>query len=493
MPVSHFVRRPIVAAAIGAMLAAPMTLVLAEHPQSTVATASPSQPPVAAATMALPDFAALVRQYGPAVVNITVKETVKTTARGAMPPGFRGFPGFGGGGDDDPSAPFFHGMPPGSGPAPGPMRGQGSGFIVSSDGLILTNAHVVADASEVTVKLTDRREFTAKVVGVDATSDVAVLRIEARDLPTVRIGDPSRVSVGEWVVAIGAPFGFENSVTQGIVSAKGRTLPDGSYVPFLQTDVAINPGNSGGPLFNLAGEVVGINSQIYSRSGGYQGVSFAIPIDVAMNVGEQLQATGHVARGRLGVTVQPVNAALAKTFGLKSPTGALVSDVDEAGPAERAGLKTGDVILALDGEALDESSQLPARVATLKPGQKSTLSIWRDGKPRELSVQVDEMKGNAVADAGEVQGAPQGRLGLAVRPLSRDEARQSDAEGLLVEDVAGNAADAGIQPGDIVISANGRAVANVEALRQAIEKAEGSVALLIQREGHRLFVPVSVG
>ncbi|MCC2657011.1 MAG: peptidase [Panacagrimonas sp.] len=493
MTVTRFVRKPIVAAALGAMLAAPMTLVLAEHPQSAAVTGSPSEPPVAAATMALPDFAALVRQYGPAVVNITVKENVKTSARGnAMPPGFRGFPPGYGGGDADPFAPFFRGMPPGGG-SPGPTRGQGSGFIVKSDGLILTNAHVVADASEVTVKLTDRREFTAKVVGVDPTSDVAVLRIEAKGLPTVRIGDPSRVAVGEWVVAIGAPFGFENSVTQGIVSAKGRTLPDGSYVPFLQTDVAINPGNSGGPLFNLAGEVVGINSQIYSRSGGYQGVSFAIPIDVAMNVGDQLQATGHVARGRLGVTVQPVDAALAKSFGLKSPQGALVSDIDDDGPADKAGLESGDVILGLDGQPVDESSQLPARVASLKPGQKSTLSVWRDGKTRELSVQVGEMRADEVADAGDAKAAPQGRLGLAVRPLSRDEQRQIDAEGLLVEDVAGNAADAGIQPGDIVISANGHAVNDIEQLRKAIDKASGSVALLIQREGHRLFVPVNVG
>jgi serine protease Do len=457
--VTRFVRKPIVAAALGAMLAAPMTLVLAEHPQS------------AANTAAL------------------------TSARvNGLPPGFRGFPGFGNG-DDDPFAPFFRGQPPdgGGGGSPHAIRGQGSGFIVKSDGLILTNAHVVADASEVTVKLTDRREFTAKVVGVDTTSDVAVLKIDAKDLPTVRIGDPSRVSVGEWVVAIGAPFGFENSVTQGIVSAKGRTLPDGSYVPFLQTDVAINPGNSGGPLFNLAGEVVGINSQIYSRSGGYQGVSFAIPVDVAMNVSQQLQSTGHVARGRLGVTVQPVDATLAKTFGLPQPEGALVSDVDDDGPADKAGLKSGDVILGLDGQPVDESSQLPARVAALKPGQKSKLSVWRDGKTKELSVEVGEMKANDVADASDAQGASQGRLGLAVRPLSKDEQRESDAAGLLVEDVAGNAADAGIQPGDIVISANGHTVTDVEGLRKAVEKASGPVALLIQRDGHRLFVPVNVG
>jgi serine protease Do len=488
-----FIRTPFAVAVLAAALAAPVGAVVAlGGTQASGVTAVDPHTATPVPAIALPDFAALARQYGPAVVNITVTENMKTSLR--MPPGF-------GNGNDDSDdddsdngnpgiPPWFRGMPPGA--PQGPMRGQGSGFIVNADGIILTNAHVVADAKTVTVKLTDHREFPAKVIGVDATSDVAVLKIDAKDLPTVKIGDTSRVSVGEWVVAIGAPFGFENSVTQGIVSAKGRTLPDGSYVPFLQTDVAINPGNSGGPLFNLAGEVVGINSQIYSRSGGYMGVSFAIPIDVAMNVSEQLQATGHVARGRLGVTVQPVNGAFAKSFGLEKPEGALISDVDDDSPAAKAGLESGDVILSFNGDAIQDSSELPARVAALKPGQKATIGIWRNRKAKDLTVQVGEMQDRKVASAAD-KPVPAGKLGLAVRPLDKAEQRESDADGLLVERVAGPAAEAGIQPGDIVLSANGVSVKSVEQLRERVEKADGSVALLIQRDGHRLFVPVDAG
>ncbi len=488
-----FIRTPFVAALLGAALAAPFGAVVAlggNQPGNVTAVDPRTSAPVPA--IALPDFAALARQYGPAVVNITVTENMKTSMRGAP----QGFPGSGGDDDSDDNGsqgnvpPWFRGMP--QQPPQGPMRGQGSGFIVNANGTILTNAHVVADAKSVIVKLTDHREFSAKVIGVDTTSDVAVIKIDAKDLPTVKIGDSSRTAVGEWVVAIGAPFGFENSVTQGIVSAKGRTLPDGSYVPFLQTDVAINPGNSGGPLFNLAGEVVGINSQIYSRSGGYMGVSFSIPIDVAMNVADQLQTTGHVARGRLGVTVQPVNGAFAKSFGLERPAGALVSDVDDDSPAAKAGVQSGDVILSFNGDPIQDSSELPARVAALKPGQKASLGIWRDRKNKELTVQVGEMQDRKVASAKD-KSAPAGKLGLAVRPLNKDEQRESDAKGLLVEQVAGAAADAGIQPGDIVISANGVTVSTVDQLRERVEKAEGSVALLIQRDGHRLFVPVDAG
>ena len=483
-----FLRKPLVAAVFGAALAAPVGAVVALGVHTPASDATPAIPVAAPSpVIALPDFAALARQYGPAVVNITVEENLKTSGRG-LPPALRGF-GFGDD-PDNPLAPFFRGFPPGT--PPGPMRGMGSGFIVDSDGTILTNAHVVADASEVTVKLTDRREFKAKVIGVDRTSDVAVLKIDASDLPTVRIGDSGRVSVGEWVVAIGAPFGFENSVTQGIVSAKGRTLPDGSYVPFLQTDVAINPGNSGGPLFNLAGEVVGINSQIYSRSGGYQGVSFAIPIDVAMNVSEQLQSTGHVARGRIGVTVQPVDAALAQSFGLPQPEGALISDVQDDSPAAKAGLRSGDVILGFNGEPIEDSSQLPSRVAAMRPGEQAKLEVWRDGTSREMSVVLGEMPDLRSAEAAP-QAVPAGRLGLAVRPLDPEEQRAADAEGLLVEDVTGAAAEAGIQRGDIVLSANGRDVKSVEQLREGIEQADGNVALLIQRDGHRVFVPVELG
>ena len=491
MNANSFIRNPIAAALLGATLAAPVGAAVAlGHAAPVASAASVTSSSATTPQAALPDFAGIVRQSGPAVVNITVKEGVKTSARGTPNPrGFQGFPGFGSG-DDDPFSQFFRQLPHG---APrGPMLGQGSGFIVKSDGVILTNAHVVADAKEVTVKLTDRREFTAKVIGLDETSDVAVLKIAATGLPTVKLGDPSRAQIGEWVVAIGAPFGFENSVTQGIVSAKGRTLPDGSYVPFLQTDVAVNPGNSGGPLFNLAGEVIGINSQIYSRDGAYQGVSFAIPIDVAMNVSEQLQTTGHVARGKIGVTVQAVDGALAKSFGLPKPEGALVANVEKGSAADKAGLQPGDVILSFNGNPVQESSELPAQVAALPPGKTATLGIWRDKHAREISVKLGEMGGKQMAANGSGS-AGSGRLGLAVRPLTQDEQRDAETAGLLVEDVNGAAEEAGIRPGDIVISANGEAVKSVEQLRSLTQQSHEHMALLIQRNGQRLFVPVDIG
>ena len=296
------------------------------------------------------------------------------------------------------------------------MRGEGSGFIVSADGIILTNAHVVDGAQKVTVKLTDRREFEASVIGADAKSDVAVLKIDARDLPVTRLGDPRTLQVGEWVVAIGSPFGLENTVTAGIVSAKGRSLPDDTYVPFIQTDVAVNPGNSGGPLFNMRGEVVGINSQIYSRSGGYQGLSFAIPIDVAMNVSKQLQAKGHVTRGKLGVGIQDVDQALAESFGLDVPRGALVSSVEKGGPAEKAGLREGDVILGFDGQTIDSAGQLPSAVAATDPGKAVAVQVWRDRANREISVKLGQTTEDD-AVAANVDGTSAGRLGMMVRPL----------------------------------------------------------------------------
>jgi serine protease Do len=371
------------------------------------------------------------------------------------------------------------------------VRGEGSGFIVSADGVILTNAHVVDGAERVTVKLTDRREFEARVLGADEKSDVAVLKIEAADLPFVKVGDPSSLEVGEWVVAIGAPFGFENSVTAGIVSAKGRTLPDDGYVPFIQSDVAVNPGNSGGPLFNLRGEVVGINSQIYSRSGGYQGVSFAIPIDVAMDVGRQLQANGHVTRGRLGVGIQEVDQALAKSFGLDRPRGALVASVEQGGPAAEAGVQEGDVILSFDGRAIDSAGALPATVAAVKPGQKVDVEVWRDRVSRKLSVKLG---GAETAEVVADNGVPaRGRLGLSVRPAQPGEGGDADsARGLVVEEATGPAAAAGIQPGDVVLSANGRPVRNVEELRAIVKDAKDLVALLVQRGSSRIFVPVEL-
>lgn len=436
-------------------------------------------------SITLPDFEKIAAQQGPAVVNISVSGTVKTGLAG-LPPGFPQM---------DPNDPFYEFFRRFQAPAPqgnAPTHGLGSGFIVSSDGVILTNAHVVADADEVTVRLTDKREFKAKVIGIDKPSDVAVLKIDARDLPVVRIGDPQQVRVGEWVVAIGSPFGFENSVTAGIVSAKSRSLPDENYVPFLQTDVAINPGNSGGPLFDLNGEVIGINSQIYSRSGGYQGLSFSIPIDVAMKVERQLLDHGKVNRGRLGILIQEVNQELAKSFGLDKAAGALVSAVEKDSPAEKAGIESGDVILKFNGREVDRSRDLPAMVADLNPGVTARVEVWHDGKARELSVAVGEMK----TASAEVKpgGSAKGGLGLAVRPLTPDERREAEvSEGLLVENVDdGPAAKAGIQSGDVILSVNGEKVGSVAKLRSLVARHDKSLALLVLRGNSRMFVPIQL-
>lgn len=455
---------------------------------ASVAAVAPQAPAPSAsapaAARALPDFTAIVREYGPAVVNVSTVGSVKTAD---------GVP-FGHGGEDDPFFRFFRRFGPPGAPRGGmPMRGLGSGFIVKPDGLILTNAHVVDGANEVTVKLTDKREFKAKVLGLDKDTDVAVLKIDAKGLPTVKIGDPARTQVGEWVLAIGAPFGFENSATAGVVSARARSLPGEGYVPFIQTDVAVNPGNSGGPLFNLAGEVVGINSQIYSGSGGYMGISFAIPIDVAMNVEQQLVSHGKVERGRLGVTIQDVNQTLAQSFGLSRPAGALVSQVEKGSPAEAAGVKPGDVILALNGQEIAGSTDLPPRVAALKPGTTARLTLWRDRTRRDVEVKVGEGKAAKVA-VSEQASKPGGRLGLAVRPLTPEEQREADVHGgAVVEDVSGPAARAGIQPGDVVLAVNGTPVTSVEELKSLVGKAGDHVALLVQRGEARIFVPVELG
>jgi len=372
------------------------------------------------------------------------------------------------------------------------MHGLGSGFIISQDGLILTNAHVVDGAQEVVVKLTDRREFKAKVLGVDKQSDIAVIRIDAKNLPTVQIGDPSRVLVGEPVLAIGSPYGFDNTATAGIVSAKSRSLPDDNYVPFLQTDVAVNPGNSGGPLFNLRGEVIGINSQIYSQTGGYQGLSFAIPIDVAMKVEQQLAQHGKVTRGRLGVSVQDLNQALSESFGLKNAQGALVSSVEKGSPADKAGLQAGDVILSFNGHAIDHSVDLPTLVADTAPGTSKPVEVMRGGKVRTINVTVGEMK-QAKNDAPANKAENQGRLGLAVRPLDKDEQKQLGGQnGLLVEDVNGPAAVAGIQSGDVILALNGTPVSSVEQLRKLAGQAGKSVALLVERGDEKIFVPLTL-
>jgi len=458
------------------------------NPVTFAAVATPAATP-GATSLPLNGFSDLVKRVGPAVVNVSVNSVRKasTQEQNNIPEEFRQFfRGFGG-----KNMPNFPNMPRGD----QPMRGQGSGFIVSPDGYILTNAHVVEGAESVNIRLTDRREFRAKVVGVDKQTDVAVLKIDAKTLPFVRLGKSAEANVGEWVVAIGSPFGFENTVTAGIVSAKSRSLPDANYTPFIQTDVAVNPGNSGGPLFNLAGEVIGINSQIYSRSGGFQGISFAIPIEVALNVRDQLVKSGKVTRGRLGVTVQEVNATLAESFNLDRPRGALVSAIDAGSPAEKAGLQVGDIVLKFNGNVIERSSDLPLLVADTAPGKSSPVEVWRKGSTKALTVATYE--GKAKADDDAVAGnekAGGGRLGLAVRPLTPDERKENRGRmGLVVEDVSGAAARAGIQQGDLVLAFNGNAVKSVEELREHVSKAGKRVALLIQREGQQLFVPVELG
>jgi len=369
----------------------------------------------------------------------------------------------------------------------------GSGFIVSSDGVVLTNAHVVADADEVTVKLTDQREFKAKVLGSDRTTDVAVLKIDAKNLPVVRIGNADATRVGEWVVAIGAPYGLDNTVTAGIVSAKSRALPGDAAVPFIQTDAAVNPGNSGGPLFNLRGEVIGINSQIFSRTGGFQGVAFAIPIDVAMNVRDQLQQHGKVQHGRLGVSIQEVSPSLAENFGMKAPEGALIGSVEKNGAAAKAGLEPGDVILKFDGKAITRSSDLPPIVAQVKPGSTVTLDVWHDGRAKEVKATIGELKDPTTLAAVKGEAA-QGKLGVAVRPLTADEKKSAEiANGVVVEEVAGAAAKAGVRPGDVIVSVNSTPVKSPEQLRELVGKAGKTVALLVQRDDARIFIPVTLG
>ena len=459
-------------------------------------------PAVAAApapnALVAPDFADITARVGPAVVNISVSGLSTASGDDEDDSGAaaqnRGAPGMD---PNDPMFKFFRrfGIPGGAMPDqhPVPTRGEGSGFIISPDGLILTNAHVLKGATQVVVKLTDRREFVAKVLGADPQTDVAVLKIDAKSLPTVKLGNTRDLRVGEWVLAIGSPFGFENSVTAGVVSAKGRSLPDEGFVPFIQTDVAVNPGNSGGPLINARGEVVGINSQIYSRTGGYQGVSFAIPIELAERVKNQIVATGEARHARLGVSVQEVNQAFADAFKLAKPEGALVASVEKGSPAAKAGLEPGDVIQEIDGKPIVASGDLPAYVGQTLPGQKVQLGIWRQGHSKQLSATLGNI--NDKVAKGEQVGpvAGQGQLGLALRPLSAEEKRQSGiAVGLLIEDASGPAANAGIQAGDVLLSINGAPANNVAEVRAAMAKAGKTVALLIWRDGEKLFVPVQL-
>ena len=431
----------------------------------------------------LPDFTELVEKQGPAVVNVSTTSAARSGPQSPVP-------------EDDPFYDFFRRFGPPQ-PRDYEARSLGSGFIISADGYILTNAHVVEAAEDITVKLNDKREFKAKVIGSDKRTDVAVIKIEASGLPAVKIGDPERLKVGEWVLAIGSPFGFESTVTAGIVSAKGRSLPQENYVPFIQTDVAINPGNSGGPLFNLKGEVVGINSQIYSRTGGFMGLSFAIPIDVAMDITHQLRTVGRISRGRIGVVIQEVTRELAESFGLAKAAGALVNSVEKGGPADKAGLEASDVILKFDGKTVNSSSDLPRIVAQTRPGTRAIMQIWRKGTAKDVTVTVGEMADEKVVQRPSRRDSKPGnvvaRLGLTVSELTAEQRKELGiGGGLLVEDVQGAAARAGIRRGDILMALNNQDIKSAEQLTQQLnqyEKAK-SVALLIRRGDGALYVPL---
>jgi serine protease Do len=443
----------------------------------------------------LPDFTDLVEKYGAAVVNISTTQTSR-----ANPLAGRGGPNIP---EDDPFYEFFRRFMPNPGPNAPPREFQsqslGSGFIISADGFVLTNAHVVEAADEITVKLTDKRELKAKVIGADKRTDIALLKIEATGLPTVRFGDPNKLRVGEWVVAIGSPFGFENSVTAGIVSAKGRSLPQENFVPFIQTDVAVNPGNSGGPLFNLRGEVVGINSAIYSRTGGFMGLSFAIPIDVANEITQQLKSSGRVIRGRIGVVIQPVTKELADGFGLQKPVGALVNSVEKGGPAEKAGVEPGDVILRFDGKPVASSEDLPRVVGGTKPGSRVAMQIWRNKAARDVQVTVAELPDDRAA-AQQKRGAKPpaakpGVQGMSLIDLTEAQRKELKVEGgVLVEDAQGAAARAGIRRGDVILAMNNQDVKSVEQFIQAMGQVEKGriVALLVRRAGNSLYIPFRV-
>ena len=455
----------------------------AATPVSTLV-ATAAKPVEALPAGSAPNYRAIVQSQGPAVVGVTVSGL--HNADNSDGPSF----------DQDPFYRFFHGVPGFQGPQGAqPFRGQGSGFIVSADGTVLTNAHVVRDAKQVTVKLSDRREFTAKVLGSDPATDIAVLKIDAKDLPTVSLGDPKAIQVGDYVLAIGAPFGFEQTATQGIVSAKGRSLPGDAVVPFLQTDAAVNPGNSGGPLFDSRGEVVGINAQIYSESGGFQGLSFAIPIDVALEVKDQIVATGHASHARLGVAVQDLTQPLADSFGLPRPDGALVSQVTPGSAAAAAGLEPGDVITQVNGETVERSGALSSLIGLARPGERVKLKVWRDHAWRDIDAKLGNAEAVAQTDRAATGADGGGKLGLSLRPLSLQERRQANVEqGLLVQDVAGAAARAGVEPGDVLLAANGRPLQSVDQLRELLRSKPKTIALLVQRGAdERIFVPVKLG
>ena len=448
---------------------------------------------VAGVQAAVLDVSELVEKHGPAVVNISTTKIVQKSQ--GMFPGMQ---------DEDEMFEFFRKfLPPGAMPKgqarppmrQAPARGEGSGFIVSGDGYIITNAHVVEGVDEVTVKLTDKRKFTAKVVGYDERTDIALIKISATNLPRVVIGEPDKLKVGEAVVAIGSPFGFENSVTSGIVSAKDRTLPSENYVPFIQTDVAVNPGNSGGPLFNLRGEVVGVNSQIYSRSGGYQGVSFSIPIDVAMDVANQLKTGGKVARGWLGVAIQEVSADLAESFGLDRPRGALIANVEEDSPAAKGGLQVSDVVLKFDGKAVENAGDLPRLVAGTKAGSKVAVQVWRKRALKDLSITVGQLPEDEAQVSGAKSQKSFSRGGLVLSELTAEQRRALKIDsGLLVDEASGDAVRAGIREGDVILAVNNSEVKTVEQFRKLIAAVPvgKSAAVLVRRGDSSMYVPLKI-
>lgn len=445
--------------------------------------------PAGGTDMLLPDFTKLVEQEGGAVVNIQASRTNENTTLASGEDNIDQLP------ENDPFSEFFKRLQPNQADLVEPGGDEynfGSGFLISSDGYILTNTHVLSGMNSIKVVLNNRREYTARLVGSDTQTDIALLKIDAQGLPTVKIGDPKTLRVGEWVAAIGAPFGFDNSVTAGIVSAKGRSLPNENYTPFIQTDVAINPGNSGGPLFNLRGQVVGVNSQIYSQSGGFMGISFAIPIDVAMNVADQLRRNGKVERGRIGVVIQEVNYDLAKSFGLQTANGALISQVTPGGPADKAGLQPGDIVQSVNGENVKASSDLPVLVGMMPPGTQLTLGIWRNGKREEVQVTLGSSNTGST-DAGNQSGSgtnADNGSGFTSEPTGLQ--LRSQGQGLLVLQVEGAAQQAGLRRGDIILMVNRTAVSDENSFNQALNHADRTVALLIQRGNSKLFLALEL-
>lgn len=442
----------------------------------------------AAEIKGLPDFTDLVAKQGAAVVNISTTQTIHNEQNLPNIP------------EGDPFYDFFRRFAPQM-PRDQESQSLGSGFIISTDGYIMTNSHVVDHADKITVRLTDKREFSAKVIGADRRTDVALLKIQATGLPKVTVGDPNKLKVGEWVVAIGSPFGFDNSVTAGIVSAKGRSLPQDNFVPFIQTDVPINPGNSGGPLFNMNEEVVGINSQIYTRSGGSMGLSFAIPIDVAMQVSEQLRTSGKVTRGRIGVTIQELTQELAESFGLNKPNGALVSSVEKNAPADKAGIQASDVILKFDGKPVINSSDLPRIVAAIKPGTKVAVELWRKGGLKQVTVEVAEMPGDAAMERAskkqdDSMGEQISRLGISVSELSQEQLQELQINGgLLVQAVKGSAARAaGLQKGDVLLAVGNAGIRSLSQFTEFIKHVPKgrNVALLVRREDNVSYVAIKL-